>query len=160
MFDNITCRIRLLFLQNGNLFFPHILHITKKCMCFCIDCVSSLHSAQFCYLFEGKIFKLALFLSAPISLCYIKHLCFQPCLASDFLMLGLLSTDAAVNSNTSPSQSSSVNDISSMSTEQTLASDTDSSLDALTGTLEGCRWSALKIKISKESLLLLGLYCL
>ncbi|KAG8128567.1 hypothetical protein E2320_015462, partial [Naja naja] len=46
---------------------------------------------------------------------------------------------AAVNSNTSPSQSSSVNDISSMSTEQTLASDTDSSLDALTGTLEGCR---------------------
>ncbi|KAJ6667894.1 hypothetical protein lerEdw1_016215 [Lerista edwardsae] len=57
----------------------------------------------------------------------------------DFLMLGLLSTDAAVNSNTSPSQSSSINDISSMSTEQTLASDTDSSLDALTGTLEGCR---------------------
>ncbi|KAG8128566.1 hypothetical protein E2320_015462 [Naja naja] len=48
--------------------------------------------------------------------------------------------DAAVNSNTSPSQSSSVNDISSMSTEQTLASDTDSSLDALTGTLEGCRY--------------------
>ncbi|XP_074958906.1 mitogen-activated protein kinase 9 isoform X2 [Phalacrocorax aristotelis] len=50
-----------------------------------------------------------------------------------------LSTDAAVNSNTSPSQSSSINDISSMSTEQTLASDTDSSLDALTGPLEGCR---------------------
>ncbi|KAJ7421984.1 Glutamine--fructose-6-phosphate aminotransferase [isomerizing] 2 [Willisornis vidua] len=49
------------------------------------------------------------------------------------------STDAAVNSNTSPSQSSSINDISSMSTEQTLASDTDSSLDALTGPLEGCR---------------------
>ncbi|XP_060096360.1 mitogen-activated protein kinase 9 isoform X1 [Heteronotia binoei] len=48
-------------------------------------------------------------------------------------------SDAAVNSNTSPSQSSSINDISSMSTEQTLASDTDSSLDALTGTLEGCR---------------------
>ncbi|XP_062358341.1 mitogen-activated protein kinase 9 isoform X9 [Cinclus cinclus] len=48
-------------------------------------------------------------------------------------------TDAAVNSNTSPSQSSSINDISSMSTEQTLASDTDSSLDALTGPLEGCR---------------------
>lgn len=80
-----------------------------------------------------------MFLSAHISLCHIKHLCFQSCLASDFLMLGLLSTDAAVNSNTSPSQSSSVNDISSMSTEQTLASDTDSSLDALTGTLEGCR---------------------
>ncbi|KAF7249269.1 Mitogen-activated protein kinase 9 [Varanus komodoensis] len=57
----------------------------------------------------------------------------------NFLMLGLLSTDAAVNSNISPSQSSSINDISSMSTEQTLASDTDSSLDALTGTLEGCR---------------------
>ncbi|KAM6249674.1 mitogen-activated protein kinase 9 isoform X3 [Egretta garzetta] len=48
-------------------------------------------------------------------------------------------SDAAVNSNTSPSQSSSINDISSMSTEQTLASDTDSSLDALTGPLEGCR---------------------
>ncbi|KAI1234104.1 Mitogen-activated protein kinase 9, partial [Lamprotornis superbus] len=46
-------------------------------------------------------------------------------------------SDAAVNSNTSPSQSSSINDISSMSTEQTLASDTDSSLDALTGPLEG-----------------------
>ncbi|OXB54881.1 hypothetical protein ASZ78_016594, partial [Callipepla squamata] len=57
----------------------------------------------------------------------------------DFIMFGLLSTDAAVNSNTSPSQSSSINDISSMSTEQTLASDTDSSLDALTGPLEGCR---------------------
>ncbi|XP_038626852.1 mitogen-activated protein kinase 9 isoform X3 [Tachyglossus aculeatus] len=49
------------------------------------------------------------------------------------------SSDAAVNSNTTPSQSSSINDISSMSTEQTLASDTDSSLDALTGPLEGCR---------------------
>uniref|UniRef100_A0A8C0H6U3 Stress-activated protein kinase JNK n=1 Tax=Chelonoidis abingdonii TaxID=106734 RepID=A0A8C0H6U3_CHEAB len=48
-------------------------------------------------------------------------------------------SDAAVNTNTSPSQSSSINDISSMSTEQTLASDTDSSLDALTGPLEGCR---------------------
>ncbi|XP_006138263.1 mitogen-activated protein kinase 9 isoform X2 [Pelodiscus sinensis] len=48
-------------------------------------------------------------------------------------------SDAAVNSNTSPSQSSSINDISSMSTEQTLASDTDSSIDALTGPLEGCR---------------------
>ncbi|XP_074816462.1 mitogen-activated protein kinase 9 isoform X5 [Natator depressus] len=48
-------------------------------------------------------------------------------------------SDAAVNSSTSPSQSSSINDISSMSTEQTLASDTDSSLDALTGPLEGCR---------------------
>ncbi|RMB96741.1 hypothetical protein DUI87_26807 [Hirundo rustica rustica] len=57
----------------------------------------------------------------------------------DFIMFGFLSTDAAVNSNTSPSQSSSINDISSMSTEQTLASDTDSSLDALTGPLEGCR---------------------
>ncbi|KAI5935709.1 Mitogen-activated protein kinase 9 [Manis javanica] len=48
-------------------------------------------------------------------------------------------SDAAVNSNTTPSQSSSINDISSMSTEQTLASDTDSSLDASTGPLEGCR---------------------
>ncbi|XP_055395055.1 mitogen-activated protein kinase 9 isoform X5 [Bubalus kerabau] len=48
-------------------------------------------------------------------------------------------SDAAVSSNTTPSQSSSINDISSMSTEQTLASDTDSSLDASTGPLEGCR---------------------
>ncbi|XP_065730254.1 mitogen-activated protein kinase 9 isoform X5 [Phocoena phocoena] len=48
-------------------------------------------------------------------------------------------TDAAVSSNATPSQSSSINDISSMSTEQTLASDTDSSLDASTGPLEGCR---------------------
>ncbi|KAF5918122.1 hypothetical protein HPG69_018463, partial [Diceros bicornis minor] len=48
-------------------------------------------------------------------------------------------SDAAVSSNATPSQSSSVNDISSMSTEQTLASDTDSSLDASTGPLEGCR---------------------
>ncbi|XP_069932604.1 mitogen-activated protein kinase 9 isoform X4 [Oryctolagus cuniculus] len=47
--------------------------------------------------------------------------------------------DAAVSSNATPSQSSSINDISSMSTEQTLASDTDSSLDASTGPLEGCR---------------------
>ncbi|XP_041049330.1 mitogen-activated protein kinase 9 isoform X1 [Cetorhinus maximus] len=50
-----------------------------------------------------------------------------------------LLSDAAVNSNNSPSQSSSINDISSMSTEQTLASDTDSSLDASTGPLDGCR---------------------
>ncbi|XP_069754658.1 mitogen-activated protein kinase 9 isoform X2 [Narcine bancroftii] len=49
-----------------------------------------------------------------------------------------LPSDAAVNNN-SPSQSSSINDISSMSTEQTLASDTDSSLDASTGPLDGCR---------------------
>uniref|UniRef100_A0A3Q2HL84 Stress-activated protein kinase JNK n=1 Tax=Equus caballus TaxID=9796 RepID=A0A3Q2HL84_HORSE len=47
--------------------------------------------------------------------------------------------DAAVSSNATPSRSSSINDISSMSTEQTLASDTDSSLDASTGPLEGCR---------------------
>ncbi|OWK12569.1 MAPK9, partial [Cervus elaphus hippelaphus] len=47
--------------------------------------------------------------------------------------------DAAVSSNATPSQSSSINDISSMSTEQTLASDTDSSLDASAGPLEGCR---------------------
>uniref|UniRef100_A0A4W3HCS4 Stress-activated protein kinase JNK n=1 Tax=Callorhinchus milii TaxID=7868 RepID=A0A4W3HCS4_CALMI len=50
-----------------------------------------------------------------------------------------LPSDAAVNSNNCPSQSSSINDISSMSTEQTLASDTDSSLDALIGPLDGCR---------------------
>ncbi|GAB5566580.1 mitogen-activated protein kinase 9 isoform X1 [Prionailurus iriomotensis] len=48
-------------------------------------------------------------------------------------------TDAPVSSNATPSESSSINDISSMSTEQTLASDTDSSLDASTGPLEGCR---------------------
>ncbi|XP_012915135.1 mitogen-activated protein kinase 9 isoform X3 [Mustela nigripes] len=48
-------------------------------------------------------------------------------------------SDAAVSSNATPSRSSSINDISSMSTEQTLASDTDSSLDASTGPLEGCR---------------------
>ncbi|XP_032126152.1 mitogen-activated protein kinase 9 isoform X3 [Sapajus apella] len=48
-------------------------------------------------------------------------------------------SDAAVSSNATTSQSSSINDISSMSTEQTLASDTDSSLDASTGPLEGCR---------------------
>lgn len=49
-------------------------------------------------------------------------------------------SDAAVSSKATPSQSSSINDISSMSTEHTLASDTDSSLDASTGPLEGCRW--------------------
>nr|XP_012422193.1 PREDICTED: mitogen-activated protein kinase 9 isoform X6 [Odobenus rosmarus divergens] len=48
-------------------------------------------------------------------------------------------SDAAVSSNVTPSRSSSINDISSMSTEQTLASDTDSSLDASTGPLDGCR---------------------
>ncbi|GAB1296006.1 Mitogen-activated protein kinase 9 [Apodemus speciosus] len=48
-------------------------------------------------------------------------------------------TDAAVSSKATPSQSSSINDISSMSTEHTLASDTDSSLDASAGPLEGCR---------------------
>ncbi|KAJ8337552.1 hypothetical protein SKAU_G00365180 [Synaphobranchus kaupii] len=50
------------------------------------------------------------------------------------------SGDTAVNSSTTASQSSSINDISSMSTEQTLASDTDSSsIDALTGALEECQ---------------------
>lgn len=45
--------------------------------------------------------------------------------------------DGTVNSSATPSQSSSINDISSMSTEQTLASDTDSScIDTLTGPLE------------------------
>uniref|UniRef100_A0A8C1AMI8 Stress-activated protein kinase JNK n=2 Tax=Cyprinus carpio TaxID=7962 RepID=A0A8C1AMI8_CYPCA len=45
--------------------------------------------------------------------------------------------DGTVNSSTTASQSSSINDISSMSTEQTLASDTDSScIDTLTGPLE------------------------
>ncbi|MEJ1272868.1 mitogen-activated protein kinase 9 [Cricetulus griseus] len=59
--------------------------------------------------------------------------------ASGFIPFGSLSTDAAVSSKATPSQSSSINDISSMSTEHTLASDTDSSLDASTGPLEGCR---------------------
>lgn len=63
------------------------------------------------------------------------------CRASDFIPFGFLSTDAAVSSKATPSQSSSINDISSMSTEHTLASDTDSSLDASTGPLEGCRWN-------------------
>ncbi|XP_051533221.1 mitogen-activated protein kinase 9 isoform X2 [Myxocyprinus asiaticus] len=45
--------------------------------------------------------------------------------------------DGTVNSSATASQSSSINDISSMSTEQTLASDTDSSyIDTLTGALE------------------------
>ena len=63
----------------------------------------------------------------------------QQCRASDFIIFGFLSADAPVSSNATPSESSSINDISSMSTEQTLASDTDSSLDASTGPLEGCR---------------------
>ncbi|KAJ8387871.1 hypothetical protein AAFF_G00149060 [Aldrovandia affinis] len=47
------------------------------------------------------------------------------------------SSDAAVNSSITATQSSSINNISSMSSEQTLASDTDSSsTDALTGPLE------------------------
>ncbi|XP_076994312.1 mitogen-activated protein kinase 9 isoform X1 [Tamandua tetradactyla] len=48
-------------------------------------------------------------------------------------------SDAAVSSHATPSQSSSINDLSSMSTEQTLASDTDSSLDASSGPPDGCR---------------------
>uniref|UniRef100_A0A8D0G933 Mitogen-activated protein kinase 10 n=1 Tax=Sphenodon punctatus TaxID=8508 RepID=A0A8D0G933_SPHPU len=46
---------------------------------------------------------------------------------------------AAVNSSESLPLSSSVNDISSMSTDQTLASDTDSSLEASAGPLGCCR---------------------
>ncbi|XP_073493233.1 mitogen-activated protein kinase 10 isoform X5 [Phyllobates terribilis] len=46
---------------------------------------------------------------------------------------------AAVNSSESLPPSSSVNDISSMSTDQTLASDTDSSLEASAGALGCCR---------------------
>lgn len=53
-----------------------------------------------------------------------------------------LSTGAAVNSSESLPPSSSVNDISSMSTDQTLASDTDSSLEASAGPLGCCRWLA------------------
>lgn len=52
------------------------------------------------------------------------------------------STGAAVNSSESLPPSSSVNDISSMSTDQTLASDTDSSLEASAGPLGCCRWLA------------------
>ncbi|MFT7796267.1 mitogen-activated protein kinase 9-like isoform X1 [Arapaima gigas] len=49
-------------------------------------------------------------------------------------------SDSAVNSSATASQSSSINDISSMSTEQTLASDTDSgSVDVLSGVLEECQ---------------------
>uniref|UniRef100_A0A3Q3VTF1 Stress-activated protein kinase JNK n=1 Tax=Mola mola TaxID=94237 RepID=A0A3Q3VTF1_MOLML len=46
---------------------------------------------------------------------------------------------AAVNSSESLPPSSSINDISSMSTDQTLASDTDSSLETSTGPLGCCR---------------------
>ncbi|GAA6111410.1 mitogen-activated protein kinase 10 isoform X1 [Tachysurus ichikawai] len=49
------------------------------------------------------------------------------------------STGAAVNSSESLPPSSSVNDISSMSTDQTLASDTDSSLETSAGPLGCCR---------------------
>lgn len=52
------------------------------------------------------------------------------------------STGAAVNSSESLPPSSSVNDISSMSTDQTLASDTDSSLETSAGPLGCCRWLA------------------
>nr|XP_021557967.1 mitogen-activated protein kinase 10-like [Neomonachus schauinslandi] len=47
---------------------------------------------------------------------------------------------AAVNSSESLPPSSSVNDISSMSTDQTLASDTDSSLEASAGPLGCCSY--------------------
>lgn len=74
----------------------------------------------------------------------------QACILSDiesssrFSHVGLhfLSTGAAVNSSESLPPSSSVNDISSMSTDQTLASDTDSSLEASAGPLGCCRWLA------------------
>ncbi|KAF3825041.1 hypothetical protein GH733_005675 [Mirounga leonina] len=49
-----------------------------------------------------------------------------------------IDTGAAVNSSESLPPSSSVNDISSMSTDQTLASDTDSSLEASAGPLGCC----------------------
>ena len=64
--------------------------------------------------------------------------------SSRFSHVGLrfLSTGAAVNSSESLPPSSSVNDISSMSTDQTLASDTDSSLEASAGPLGCCRWLA------------------
>ncbi|MED6242023.1 Mitogen-activated protein kinase 10 [Ataeniobius toweri] len=46
---------------------------------------------------------------------------------------------AAMNSSESLPPSSSINDISSMSTDQTLASDTDSSLETSAGPLGCCR---------------------
>lgn len=86
----------------------------------------------------------------------------QQCRASEFILFGFLSTDAAVSSNATPSRSSSINDISSMSTEQTLASDTDSSLDASTGPLEGCRWyvTSSKLVLREGTLASMGLKCL
>lgn len=51
------------------------------------------------------------------------------------------STGAAmINGSQHPSSSSSVNDVSSMSTDPTLASDTDSSLETSAGPLGCCRW--------------------
>ncbi|XP_055445001.1 mitogen-activated protein kinase 10 isoform X7 [Bubalus kerabau] len=55
------------------------------------------------------------------------------------LGMGYKENGAAVNSSESLPPSSSVNDISSMSTDQTLASDTDSSLEASAGPLGCCR---------------------
>ncbi|XP_061118324.1 mitogen-activated protein kinase 10 isoform X2 [Conger conger] len=57
---------------------------------------------------------------------------------------------AAVNSSESLPPSSSVNDISSMSTDQTLASDTDSSLETSAGPLGCCRHAAVKKAHSKR----------
>ncbi len=57
-----------------------------------------------------------------------------------FSSVSSLSAGAAMNSSESLPPSSSVNDISSMSTDQTLASDTDSSLETSAGPLGCCRW--------------------
>ncbi|XP_072573392.1 mitogen-activated protein kinase 9-like isoform X2 [Paramormyrops kingsleyae] len=52
---------------------------------------------------------------------------------------GVMKEESSVNCGATISQSSSVNDFSSMSTEQTLASDTDSSSGDLAGALEDCQ---------------------
>ncbi|RXN17562.1 mitogen-activated kinase 8A isoform X1 [Labeo rohita] len=52
---------------------------------------------------------------------------------------GVIRGAAVINGSPQPSSSSSINDVSSMSTEPTVASDTDSSLEASAGPLSCCR---------------------
>eukprot|EP00064_Thunnus_orientalis_P004508 superscaffoldBa00000410_g4520 len=63
---------------------------------------------------------------------------------------------AAVNSSESLPPSSSINDISSMSTDQTLASDTDSSLETSAGPLGCCRCPAMTSSRFKRDLAFRG----
>ncbi|KAK1787460.1 hypothetical protein P4O66_002936 [Electrophorus voltai] len=66
-------------------------------------------------------------------------------------------TGAAVNSSESLPPSSSVNDISSMSTDQTLASDTDSSLETSAGTLGCCRhWNKCADRVALVAYLIMS----